>query len=108
QVLGRNEWRIIAALVGVMLITVFQSIAYYQIGNIGLVFINDHVDMTLLGFKIPVAWFSSLDSFVSIIAVPPLFALWRWQASHGGEPDEMAKIATGAWMAVAANLVVAL
>jgi POT family proton-dependent oligopeptide transporter len=82
----------------------FQSIAYYQNSNIGLVWIDRSVNLDLFGFEIPVAWFNSIDSFVSIIAVPFLFALWRHQATHGGEPREIAKIATGAWIACGANL----
>jgi POT family proton-dependent oligopeptide transporter len=101
----RGEARIVIALFIVMAITVFQSIAFYQNSNIGLVWIDQHVDRTVLGFHLPQAWFIAINSFVSIVAVPPLFALWRWQARHGGEPGEMAKIAIGAWITVAANLV---
>jgi POT family proton-dependent oligopeptide transporter len=39
--------------------------------------------------------------------VPFLFALWRWQARHGGEPGEISKIGVGAAMAASANLVLA-
>jgi POT family proton-dependent oligopeptide transporter len=53
-----------------------------------------------------VAWFSSIDPFASVIAVPPLFALWRWQASRGREPDDIGKIAWGAWITAAANLLI--
>src|SRR5471032_835517 len=101
------QWRVIAALVLVMALTVFQSIAYYQNTNMNLIWIDRSVDLDLLGFHIPVAWFNSIDSFVSILAVPPLFALWRWQAVRGGEPGEIAKIATGAWIAALANLLLA-
>jgi len=102
--LDRAQWRIIAALCVVIAITMFQSIAYYQNSNIALVWIDRSVDLDLLGFHIPVAWFNSIDSFVSIIAVPFLFAQWRRQAARGGEPREIAKIATGAWIASVANL----
>jgi POT family proton-dependent oligopeptide transporter len=99
-----DEARIVTALFVVMAITVFQSIAFYQNSNIGLVWIDQYVDLNVLGFHVPQAWFVAINSFVSIVAVPPLFALWRWQAGHGGEPDEMGKIAIGAWITVAANL----
>jgi proton-dependent oligopeptide transporter, POT family len=99
------QWRVIAALLVVMAITIFQSIAYYQNSNIGLLWIDKYVDLGVLGFHIPVAWFNSIDSFVSIVSVPLLFALWRRQVARGGEPGELGKIATGAWLAAAANLV---
>jgi POT family proton-dependent oligopeptide transporter len=101
---GRSEGRVVWALLFVMFITIFQSIAYYQNSNIALVWINDHANLDLFGFAVPVAWFNSIDPFVSIVSVPVLFALWRWQQRHGGEPGELGKIATGAWICCAANL----
>jgi POT family proton-dependent oligopeptide transporter len=101
----QGELRIVLGLFAVMAITVFQSIAFYQNSNIGLVWIDQHVDRSVFGYQLPQAWFVAINSFVSIVVVPPLFALWRWQARHGGEPDEMRKIAIGAWMTVGANLV---
>jgi POT family proton-dependent oligopeptide transporter len=102
--LGAAEWRIIAALLVVMALTIFQSIAYYQNTNMNFVWINNNVDLHLLGFAIPVAWFGSIDSFISIVFVPVLIVLWQAQSRRGGEPNEIGKIATGAWMAAAANL----
>ena len=102
-----EERRILLALGAVAAITVFQSIAYYQISNIGLVWIDRFVDPRLLGFTIPAAWFNSVDSLVSILFVPVLFALWRWQGARGGEPGDLGKIATGAWICAAGNLVLA-
>ena len=96
--------RVIAALVAVMAISIFQSIAYYQNANIGLVWINSSVDLDFFGFHIPVAWFNSINSFASIVSVPFLVALWRRQAARHREPTEMGKIAIGAWIAAAANL----
>jgi POT family proton-dependent oligopeptide transporter len=91
-----------------MLITIPHSIAFHQNSNIGFVWINAHVDRVVGGFLVPTAWFgTAADSFISIACVPFLFALWRWQARHGGEPGEIAKIGIGAAMAAVANLVLA-
>jgi POT family proton-dependent oligopeptide transporter len=103
--LGPNDWRVIGALLAVMALTIFHSISYYQNTNMNFVWINQYVDLKLGSFVFPVAWFGSIDSFVSIISVPVLIALWARQAkSKGGEPNEIIKIATGAAMASAANL----
>ena len=102
--LDRAQLRTIAALLAIMLLSIFQSISYYQNSNIALIWINRSVDLDLLGFHIPVAWFNSIDSFVSIVSVPFLFVLWRRQAAHGGEPGEITKIGIGAWIAAVANL----
>jgi proton-dependent oligopeptide transporter, POT family len=104
---GRSEWRVVAALLLVMAITMCQSIAYYQNGNIGLVWIDRSVDLQLLGFHVPVPWFNSIDPLVSILCVPFLFALWRRQSRRGREPGEISKIAIGAWIACAANALLA-
>src|SRR5471032_590057 len=102
--LDRAQWRIVACLFAAMALTIFQSIAYYQNSNIALVWTESGVDLDLLGFHVPVAWFNSIDPLVSIIAVPFMLALWRRQARGSGEPGEVAKIGTGAWIACVANL----
>jgi len=102
--LDTHAWRVIFALIAVMALTIFHSIAYYQNSNIALVWINAHVDLGLFGWRVPVAWFNSIDPLVSILSVPVLIALWKWQGRRGGEPREIAKIATGAAIASAANL----
>jgi POT family proton-dependent oligopeptide transporter len=106
--LSGHDWRVVAGLFLVMALTVCQSVIYYQNSNINLVWISRAVDLNLLGFHVPVAWFNSIDPLASIVGVPFLFALWRWQDQHGGEPDEIGKIAIGAFIAAAANLLLAI
>jgi POT family proton-dependent oligopeptide transporter len=106
--LTSSQKRAIAALIAVMAITIPHSISFYQNSNIGLVWINAHVNLMLGSFRMPTAWFgSAMDSLISIACVPFLFALWRWQGRHGGEPGEIAKIGVGAALAAVANLVLA-
>ena len=103
--LDHRQWRTIGALAVVSAITIFQSIGYYQNTNLALVWINRNVDLNLLGFHVPVAWFNSIDPLASILGVPLLLALWRYQATRGSEPDDLGKIGTGAWLTAGANLV---
>jgi POT family proton-dependent oligopeptide transporter len=99
------ERRTVWLLLGVMGITVFQSVAYYQLFNVGLVWLAAHVDVATALGPVPIPWFNSIDAFFSIIAVPPLIALWRWQATRGREPGDIGKIGIGAaMMAVAAAM----
>ena len=105
--LGKEEWQTVGCLFAVMMITVFQSIAYYQNSNIALIWIDSSVNLDFLGFHVPVAWFNSIDPLASIVAVPVLLALWRRQAAGRGEPDEIGKIGLGAWISCLANLVLA-
>ena len=103
--LTRHDWTIIAALIGVMFITMFQSIAYYQVYNTFPVWVQGHVDLTLGAFEIPVPWYLSVDPLFSIIGVPLLFALWGWQSRRRGEPGDLGKIGIGAMLAAGANLI---
>jgi POT family proton-dependent oligopeptide transporter len=102
--LDRRQRRTVLALLIMAAITMFQSVAYYQNGNVNLVWIDQNVDMDVLGFHVPVAWFNSVDSLVSIVAVPFLIALWRWQHRRGIASGEIAKIGIGAGIAAVANL----
>ncbi|HWW20323.1 MAG TPA: peptide MFS transporter, partial [Steroidobacteraceae bacterium] len=102
--LTRRQYKVIAALILVMALTVFQSIAYYQNSDMGMIWIDRYVDLNAWGFHVPVAWFNSIDPFASMLAVPLLLAHWRSQAARGREPAEIGKIVIGAWMACVANL----
>jgi POT family proton-dependent oligopeptide transporter len=102
--LTRADRRIVAALVAVMVITIFQSVSYYQLANVLPVWIQQHVALGAGAFSIPIPWYQSIDPLFSILAVPVLFWLWRRQAARGREPGEMGKIGVGAWLAAASNL----
>jgi POT family proton-dependent oligopeptide transporter len=102
------ERRTVLMLGAVMLISIFQSVAYYQISNVGIVMVSEHAAMATPLGTIPVTWFNSIDSLASILAVPPLVALWRWQARRGREPGDVAKIGIGAAICCASALLLAL
>lgn len=108
QPLTAAQWRVVIALIAVMALSMFHSIAYYQNTNAAMVWIDSSVNLDLLGFHIPAAWFNSIDPFVSMLSVPFLLAFWRWQAHRNREPDEVVKIGLGAWIACGANLILVL
>ncbi len=95
--------RLIGLLLLVIAVTVFQSIAYYQTGSVGQIWIHDAVNLSTPLGPFPIAWFHSVDSLFSVIGVAPLLALWAWQARRGGEPDDLGKIATGAGLAAVSS-----
>jgi len=103
--LSSADWRIVLALVAVMAITVFQSVAYYQLANVLPVWIQQHVALDAGSFSIPVPWYQSIDPLFSILGVPLLFWIWHRQASRKGEPGDLGKIGIGAWLAAASNLI---
>ncbi|MCJ7451514.1 MAG: peptide MFS transporter [Steroidobacteraceae bacterium] len=99
------EWRVVLALVAVMAITVFQSIAYYQLANVLPVWMQDHVALQLGSVQVPIPWYQSIDPLSSILGVPLLFWIWTRQAAGRGEPGDLAKIGIGAWLAAASNMI---
>jgi POT family proton-dependent oligopeptide transporter len=99
------ERGIVYALIAVMIITIFQSTSYYQLYNVNPIWIQQHVRAEVGSFRIPVPWYQSLNSLFSIVGVPLVFWIWRYQASRRRESDELAKIGIGAWMAAASNLI---
>jgi POT family proton-dependent oligopeptide transporter len=97
--------KVIVALSVVMAITIFQSIAYYQLANVFPVWLEQYVALDRGGFAIPAPWYQSIDPLFSILGVPLLFWIWRRQAAGRGEPGDLAKIGIGAWLAAAGNLI---
>jgi POT family proton-dependent oligopeptide transporter len=93
--LTRDERRRVGFLVLAIALTVLPNVAYPMIWNIGILFIDGHVSLATPLGAVPASWFNSLDAFSSIIVVPPLVALWAWQARRGREPSDIAKIGIG-------------
>ena len=104
--LTSQDRKSVVALVAAMAIVIPAYVAYYQLANVLPVWLQDHADLNTGGFQIPIPWFYSIDPLASILSVPVLFALWNRQARNaGGEPSALSKIATGAFLTAAANLV---
>ena len=85
-------------------LTVLPNIAYPMIWNIGILWIDQHASLATPFGGVPASWFNSVDSFFSVIAVPPLIALWRWQAKRRRESGDVAKIGIGAALTGASAL----
>jgi POT family proton-dependent oligopeptide transporter len=93
--LTRDERRRVGFLVLAIALTILPNIAYPMIWNIGILWIDGHVSLATPFGSVPASWFNSIDSFASIVVVPPLVALWAWQARRGHEPSDVAKIGIG-------------
>jgi len=105
--LTAGEWRRIGAICAVLAIVVFHATSYFQSFNTAAIWSQDHVALDLGGFRIPVPWFNAVDPVFSILAVPGVFAVWRWQAGarRGVEPGDLEKIGMGAWLVASGNLI---
>jgi POT family proton-dependent oligopeptide transporter len=101
------ERKRVAILFAVIALTVLPNVAYPMIWNIGILWIDGHVSLATPFGAVPASWFNSLDAFASIVVVPPLVALWAWQARRGREPSDVEKIGIGAALTGASALFLA-
>ena len=79
------------------LLTLFW-VAQSQDWNVYNLWARDHVDLVVLGWKMPVPWVQSLAGVTSVAPVPLVLAFWRWLSRHGREPDDFGKLAIGCLM----------
>jgi len=107
QPLGAGDWRVVRALVAVIAISILPVVAYTQHFNVLPVWIQAHVALDAGALRIPVPWFQSVDSFISVLCAAPLLWWWRRQAQRGGAPGDVDKIAMGAWIGAGSNLMLA-
>lgn len=94
-------------LAGVIALLMPVNLAYTMIWNIGVIWVDQHVNLVSPLGSVPASWFNSVDSFASILVAPVLIALWAWQARRHCEPTSMTKIAIGAAITGLGGLVLA-
>ncbi len=83
-------------LIGVIALLIPVNITYTMIWNIGVIWVDQRVDLVTRLGSVPASWFNSVDSFASIVIAPFLIALWAWQSRRNEEPGAMTKMAIGA------------
>lgn len=83
------------ALVGLIGLTILPNIAYTMIWSIGIIWVDERVDLGTAVGSVPPNWFTSIDAFASIAIVPLLLTLWAAQARVGREPGSLAKFGIG-------------
>jgi POT family proton-dependent oligopeptide transporter len=89
------EKRRTGAILAVIALNIPTAICYPMIWNIGILWIDEKVSLASPFGAVPASWFNSVDSFASIVVVPPLVALWAWQSRRGVEPSSLTKLAIG-------------
>ncbi|MDE2560635.1 MAG: peptide MFS transporter [Sphingomonadales bacterium] len=105
--LNRQEVHRCFALIAAGLLTVPVTASYMQIGNVMLVWVDTHVELSTAFGRVPTAWFSSIDPLASMICAPFLLALFAAQQRAGREWHALTKIAIGAAIMAACWLVLA-
>ena len=107
---GKMVW----ALLAMMPLGTFYSIAYGQEFNVFPLWAREALNRTLFGWTMPVTWFQALDGAFVVGLTPLALRIWQAQAARGREPSEMTKMAVGALLGalgmaclVAASLIAA-
>ncbi len=106
--LTRDEWRRIGLVAAVLALALFPQLTYDQFMNTGIIWVLGHVDMTTPFGTVPVAWFASLDSIVSIVITPGLVAIWAAMARRRSEPVDITKIGIGSLFNASASALMVL
>lgn len=105
--LTRRERKRVILLLIVLLISIPQSIAYDQVLNVGIVWVDQFVDMATPIGAVPVPWFNSIDAIASVVTVPLVIGMWRFWSRRGGDLSDLAKIGIGSGLTVIACLMLA-
>ena len=93
--LNAAERRRIWVLFAIIALTIPAEIAYPMVWSIGIIWVDQQVNLTSAFGTVPASWFNSVDSTGSILAAPVLIMLWAWQARRKVEPDSLGKIGIG-------------
>ncbi len=88
-------------------ITIPASLGFGMIKGVGMIWIDQYVDLKISLGAVPAGWFGSLNPLASIMTAPLLIALWAWQARSRREPAANTKIAIGGGLVGLSSLILA-
>ena len=103
-----GDGRRIAALLGLVALSLCYNIPFGQGYNVFPLWIHDAANRHVGGFEMPVAWYLSSDGLVTVLSTPLVMLLWKRQAAAGREPRVASKFAIGCAMMAAADTLLAL
>lgn len=99
---GRRGTLQVALLVGMIPLLMLSIVGNQQFNNAYPLWSQQHMDMVVGGFEVPVTWLQAVDAAVSFVTMLGSIAFWRWWAARRREPDEVTKMALGAFVAAGA------
>ena len=106
----RERRTVVVLLLMLPLLTLFW-VAQAQVWDTYPIWVRDHVDLMIGGWRMPVPWLQAVDGLSSVVVVPPVLLLWRWQAARSRVPGDLTKVALGClifgaavvWLAVSGS-----
>ena len=105
--LARGEGLTVALLIALLVPMALAILGNMEIFDAYLVWGKANYNLVFLGQSLPVSWLVSLDAIISTSALIGALAFWRWWATVRREPDEIVKLAIGAFVAALAPLILA-
>lgn len=105
--LTTDERKRVAVLLLVIALTIPAEIAYPMVWSIGILWVDQYVNLATSLGEMPSSWFSSMDSIGAILAAPVLLVLWSWQSKRGSEPASVTKVGIGTAIVAFAALLLA-
>ena len=105
--LTSDERKRVVVLLLVIALTIPAEIAYPMVWSIGILWVDQYVNLATSLGEMPSSWFSSMDSIGAILAAPALVAFWTWQANRGSEPTSVTKVGIGTVIIAGAALLFA-
>ena len=101
------ERKRVRVLLLVIALTIPAEIAYPMLWSIGILWVDQYVNLATSLGEVPSSWFASMDSIGAILAAPALFAFWAWQAKRRNEPTSVTKVGIGTAIVAFAALLLA-
>ena len=102
------EVKTVVVLVALLVPLAVASLGNQEIFDAYLVWGNANYNLNFFGQTLPVTWLISLDAFISSGTIILSIAFWRWWSTFRKEPDEIVKLAIGAFISATAPLLLAL
>lgn len=94
-------------LVLIIALTIPAEIAYPMVWSIGILWVDQYVNLATSLGDVPSSWFASMDSIGAILVAPALVAFWARQAKRGSEPASVTKVGIGTVIVAFAALLLA-
>jgi len=98
---GAEKLRLLL-LVAMIPVLMLSIVGNQQFNNAFPLWSQQHMDLLLLGWQVPVTWLQAVDAFFSTATMVASLAFWRWWAKRRNEPDELTKMAFGSLLAACA------
>ena len=89
------EWKVIIALMVLVIVNAFFWAVYEQQGNTLQIFADRNADWHVFGFEMPSTWFQAVNPMFIFGLTPVLISFWGWQSRQKKEPGSITKMAMG-------------